>query len=231
MRDHSRSGMTRRWLAGLSALAAVVAADLSPAQALPAAGTRQNAIESPAPVVEVARRERRAQNPVAAGQYAIEFRARYALSYGHSYVMYGQLNSRGEMVQPKIVGLHPASDSSAVYMWGHLVPVPSETGASDGDGDERYTSARWRIPLTAEQYAKVSASIDRLKASSPVWHAALYNCNAFVGDIARSMGMQTPHHWLAPQDYITSLRRMNAGEIATGSLDRATPANRYTGSN
>ncbi|TJW37433.1 MAG: hypothetical protein E5X59_32915, partial [Mesorhizobium sp.] len=68
-----------------------------------------------------------------------------------------------------------------------------------------------RVLLTEAEYRKVVASIRKLQASSPLWHASLYNCNAFVADIARSMGYKTPGTWLRPQQFITKLREMNGG--------------------
>ena len=144
-------------------------------------------------------------------RYFIEFRARYALSYGHSYVVYGRLNEQGGMIHPQVAGLHPKSKSEARYVAGHFVPVPAETGWSDGDLEEEYRSASWRVMLSEAEFKKVSADIRRLQASSPVWHAALYNCNAFVADIARSLGYRTPPIWLRPQEFITQLRKMQTG--------------------
>ena len=159
-------------------------------------------------------------------RHFIEFRSRYALSYGHAYVIFGRLNARGEMVNPQVAGLAPKSDSPTVYVAGHFLPVASSTGWTDGDLEDEYMTANWRIMLTEEEYNKVAANIRRLQASSPSWHAALYNCNAFVGDIARSMGYRTPFHWLRPRQYITRLREMNGGPNAIGvtrSTDRAPP--------
>jgi hypothetical protein len=51
----------------------------------------------------------------------------------------------------------------------------------------------------------------QMQASSPVWHAVLYNCNAFVADIAKSMGLKTPSSTLLmPKDFITQLRDLNS---------------------
>ena len=141
-------------------------------------------------------------------QHFIEFRARYALSYGHSYVLYGRLDAAGNPVNPEVAGLHPKSDSEVPYVLGHFLPVPAETGFSDGDLEEQYRSASWRVLLTEAEYDKVAADIRKLKDSSPVWHASLYNCNAFVGDIAKSMGYKTPPIWLRPQQFITQIRKM-----------------------
>ena len=147
--------------------------------------------------------------PQSESKYFIEFRSRYALSYGHSYVVFGRTNDAGEMVAPEVAGLHPASKSAVPYVLGHIVPVPSETGWSDGDLEEPYRSASWRIILTEQQYDKVVAYIRKLQASSPVWQASVYNCNAFAADVARSMGFRTPPIWLRPQQFMTRLREMN----------------------
>src|SRR5215470_19166236 len=122
--------------------------------------------------------------------YFFEFRARSAASYGHMYVLYGQVNSHGEIIKSDIAGLHPAGDANdcencSVVTWtlGHLLFVPSETGASDGDLEEKYVSARYRVMVDAATYKKVSAHINKLKSDSPVWHALLHNCVSFGNDI------------------------------------------------
>lgn len=143
--------------------------------------------------------------------YFIEFRSRYALSYGHTYVAFGRSTKSGEMINPEVAGLHPRSESAVPYVLGHFVPVEAETGWSDGDLEEQYRSASWRVMLTESEYRKVVADIRKLQASSPVWHAALYNCNAFVADIAKTMGYKTPSIRLRPQQFVTKLREMNAG--------------------
>ncbi len=151
-----------------------------------------------------------------AGRYFIEFRSRYALTYGHTYVVFGRVNSAGQMIDPEVSGLAPATTSAVPYVLGHYIPVPSETGWSDGDLEDRYRSASWRVMLSQGEYNKVVAYIRKLKASSPVWHAVLYNCNAYVGDIAKSMGYKVPNPLLRPQQYITKLREMNGGVGYTG---------------
>ena len=156
-----------------------------------------------------------------ANQYFIEFRSRYALSYGHTYVIFGRLNQAGQMVNPQVAGLAPKSSDPNVYVLGHLVAVPATTGWTDGDLEDAYRSASWRVLLTEAEYRKTAASIRKLQASSPLWHASLYNCNAFVADIASSMGYKTPGIWLRPQQFITKLREMNGGSNAIGSIARA----------
>lgn len=147
----------------------------------------------------------------AGNRYFIEFRSRYALSYGHSYVVFGRTNKAGAMINPEVAGLAPASNSEVPYVLGHIVPVPAETGWSDGDLEERYRSASWRVMLTEPEYREVVADIRKLQASSSTWNATFYNCNAFVASIARSMGYKAPSKWLRPQQFITTLREMNTG--------------------
>lgn len=143
--------------------------------------------------------------------YFIEFRSRYALSYGHTYVIFGRTDKSGRMINPEVAGLAPASTDAAPYVLGHFIPVPAETGASDGDLEEEYRSASWRVMLTEAEYRKTVAFIRQLKAKSKFWQATVNNCNAWTGEIARFMGFKTPPIWLRPQQYISELREMNVG--------------------
>ena len=142
--------------------------------------------------------------------YFIEFRARAAQSYGHTFAVYGRVGQK--ITADQVVGLHPFTESAIPWMAGHLILVPSETGASDGDIEEQYITARYRILLSGQDYLRLVAHMKQMQASSPVWHAVLYNCNAFVADIAKYMGLKTPSSTLLmPKDFITQLRELNAG--------------------
>jgi hypothetical protein len=70
----------------------------------------------------------------------VDFRARTAATYGHAFVWYGKT---GEQLVD-LAGLHPAGDALP-YILGHLMWVPSETGASYGDLDEQYLTASYRV--------------------------------------------------------------------------------------
>ncbi len=89
--------------------------------------------------------------------------------------------------------------------------MPATTGATDGDLEEEYRSASWRVILTKAEYDKTVAYIHELQAKSKFWQATVSNCNAWVGEIARSMGYETPSIWLRPQQFVTELREMNVG--------------------
>jgi len=142
--------------------------------------------------------------------YYVEFRSRSARSYGHTFLIHGRLNANGRIASKTVVGLHPATESSIPWMIGHFVLVPSETGASDGDTEDQYVTARFQVAMSADEYRRFSGFVKELKGKSPVWHAVLYNCNAFIGDIARFMGMETPSStMLMPAEYINGLRDLN----------------------
>lgn len=157
--------------------------------------------------------------PKVAKPYFIEFRARSALSYGHTFAVYGRVGQKNP--QLKVAGLHPFTESSIPWMIGHLVPVPSETGASDGDTEDEYIIARYRVLLSEPEYKTLLATIKKMQDSSPVWHAVLYNCNAFVGDIAKSLGLKAPSSLQMPKEYIDEMRSMNSdgpGTVSVGQL-------------
>jgi hypothetical protein len=159
--------------------------------------------------------------------FYIEFRARNADSYGHTFSIYGKVNANGKVGNFTVAGLHPISESPLPWMIGHLVVVPSETGASDGDSDDQYLLARFHVALSAEEFKKVVAYVKQHQKNSPMWHAVLYNCNAWVGDVAKFMGMDTPSSpLLMPADYIESLKKLNMGKIGIigTPVEVATPA-------
>lgn len=148
---------------------------------------------------------------VAQDLYYLEFRSRTADSYGHTFAMFGRRDAQGRILTREVAGLHPATTSTVPYMMGHVVPVPAETGPSDGDLEDAYMTANYRIDLTRAQYEYVVAYIRELQNSRPLWHAVIYNCNSFVGDIAKHIGLRAPNNMLFPPNYITTLREMNNG--------------------
>lgn len=164
-----------------------------------------------------------------AGKYFVEFRSRSALSYGHTFLVHGRLNQKGEvgeLTAKNVAGFHPAGAGSELWTVGHLVPVPADTGPSDGDLEEEYVTARYRVYLSEAEYSRVSAHIKAKQALATPWHAALYNCNLWVGEIAGFMGLKYPtSHWLYPADYINEMKRLNTPqEVAALSADPTSAA-------
>jgi hypothetical protein len=146
------------------------------------------------------------RKPGAKGPYYVDFRARTAASWGHAFVWYGKTSER----QVEVAGLTPAGDTTT-YVIGHLTLVPSETGASYGDLDPQYLMAHYRVYLNEPDAKRVFAYIKKLQANSPVWNAETFNCTSFIGNIAEFMGLNVPHRWQRPEEYVNSLKAMNGG--------------------
>ena len=142
----------------------------------------------------------------AKGPYFVDFRARTAASWGHAFVWYGKTSERAV----EVAGLTPAGDTLE-YILGHVMPVPSDTGASYGDLDPEYLTAHYRVYLNEADAKKVFAYIKKLRASTPVWNAETMNCTGFIGSIAEFMGLKTPNRWQRPENYVNNLRAMNGG--------------------
>ena len=77
--------------------------------------------------------------------------------------------------------------------------------------------------LTDAEYRALTSSIKKLQDSSPVWHAVLYNCNAFVADIAKSIGLKTPSSLQMPKEFIDDLRQINNSTSVSLSRPAETP--------
>src|SRR6201990_966220 len=130
----------------LAALALVLTGAVQTASAeeievLAAAKRMLASIETPADVPSA----KPARKPVVStgkGPYYVDFRARTAASWGHSFVWYGKSSDR----RVEVAGLTPAGDESA-YVLGYVTFVPSETGASYGDLDPQYLTAHYRVYL------------------------------------------------------------------------------------
>jgi hypothetical protein len=142
----------------------------------------------------------------AKGPYYVDFRARTAASWGHAFVWFGKTSERAV----EVAGLTPAGDTLP-YVIGHLMWVPSETGASYGDLDPQYLTASYRVYLNEPDAKRVFAYIKKLQASSPVWNAEISNCTSFIGSIADFMGLKVPLRWQRPEDYVNRLKAINGG--------------------
>jgi hypothetical protein len=152
-------------------------------------------------------------NPKYGGRYFVDFRARTAASYGHAFLWYGRLKENGKVGAIEVAGLHPATDNVVPYILGHIIPVPSETGASYGDLDEQYLTASYRVYLTESQARNVFAYIKEKQASSPVWQAGTVNCTGFISDVASYMGLRTPTlpTLMYPEDLVKAIKELNGG--------------------
>jgi hypothetical protein len=141
--------------------------------------------------------------------YFVEFRSRGALSFGHTFVLFGKLGEGNRFASYKIAGLHPKGDS-AQYTMGLWVPVAAETGPSDGDVDEQFMTARYCVTLTEAEYNRLVPYIRQLQAEHKTWHGTTYNCNSFGMDVAKFIGLDTPNpNASLPKDLIEKLADLN----------------------
>jgi hypothetical protein len=177
--------------------------DALPSSAMKHAESMAAATPGAPPAISDVKPVRRA---AATGPYYVDFRARTAATYGHAFVWYGKTSEK----QVEVAGLAPAGDELP-YLLGHLIFVPSETGASYGDLDEQYLTASYRVYLNEADAKKVFAYIKHLQETSPLWNAATTNCTAFIGRIATFMGLNAPFHLLKPEEYVNRLRELNGG--------------------
>jgi hypothetical protein len=182
---------------------------LQPTIALPAGTPISNASLVPSSLSE--------KTPNQGARFFVEFRSRAALSFGHVFVMYGEVNERKEIIRSQIAGFVPTGDTRdcencSAYNWmiGYFVPVPGEIATSDGDLEEQYVTARFRIWLNEEKYSRVVAYINQRKANTRLWHALWNNCGGFVRDVAELLGLHpAPPIWMYPKDLVIALREAN----------------------
>jgi hypothetical protein len=142
--------------------------------------------------------------------YYVEFRVAVNGVYGHSYVAYGRLDSLGRPATAAYADIHPTGDLPSMVL-GHFFPMHAATiPEKDTLG---YTIARrFRRPITAAEYARLNAVIAHIRAARHSWSVLAYNCNDFVADVARAVGLQTPTTLALPHDFIPALQAINASK-------------------
>ena len=144
------------------------------------------------------------------GDYYVEFRSRQSWDYGHTFVVFGRVGEAPR--KSNVAGLSPKGDDPQMWVMGHYVPVPADTGWTDGDLEDRYITSRYRVLMNKAQYDRVVAYIRQLQAEHTTWSVELYNCNAFVADIGRFMGLKVPSSsWIYPRIFVGNLRKINTG--------------------
>jgi hypothetical protein len=151
-----------------------------------------------------------AQSPQAAasGAYYVEFRVAQIGTYGHSYIVYGRLNAKGQPAEFRYADLHPIGNYALMAL-GHIVPVPATT-KWDPDVEKLPVSSSWRHKLTAAEYGKLQAAVQRSRTNtSPTWNAVANNCNHYVAGLAKAIGLRTPSDFQVSYTFIPALRDLN----------------------
>jgi hypothetical protein len=84
-------------------------------------------------------------------------------------------------------------------------------------------ATRFRRPLSAAEYRKLELLIARIRAVHHSWSVLGYNCNDFVADVARGMGMKTPTTLSLPYEFIPTLQAINERRLRPTSLLALSP--------
>ena len=139
--------------------------------------------------------------------YYVVFRVAVDGVYGHSYIAYGRLDALGRPATATYADIHPTGDFPTAVL-GHFFPTEAST-SPEKDTLGYKIASRYRRPLTAAEFSRLNSVIDRIRAARHTWSVLGYNCNDFVADVARSMGMQTPTTLSLPYEFIPTLQAMN----------------------
>lgn len=130
--------------------------------------------------------------------YYMEMRLRHTplLPVGHVYIAYGDLGPDGQLLNEGLIMLAPlggyigAGIAGTIPMPGVLTPHPQDCTVKPEAG--------YRISLSAQDYEKLLLAIQKAKADKPNYHLLAYNCNHFMSDIAKSVGILPPRNIYKP---------------------------------
>lgn len=155
------------------------------------------------------------------GSYYIEIRAARIGTYGHSYVVYGRLNARGEPADFHYTDRHPVGNYGLMAL-GHVLPVPANT-KWDPEVLTLPISSTYRQRLTAGQYQNLLRAVRAAQAeTSPTWNALANNCNHYAAALARAAGLKAPTNLQLSYDFVPTMRELN--EQSGAARRSATPA-------
>lgn len=138
--------------------------------------------------------------------YFVDFRADAASLTGHTYIVFGHLNARGQVLAIQNADVYPEDENAAVV--GTLAPIRGEVRVFDGDS-KRAATISYRRYLTAVEYARLLAAIRHERVTERQWSLLLFNCNDFARNIAGSLGLQKAPSLLLPATFVAVLRVLN----------------------
>lgn len=121
--------------------------------------------------------------------------------------MYGRLGFHGRPITRTYADIHPIGNFASMVL-GHFAPMQAST-IPENDTLGHKVGSGFRRWLTTAEYHRLKAVIARIRAAHHSWSILGYNCNDFVPDVARGMGMRTPSTLSLPYDFIPRLEAMN----------------------
>jgi hypothetical protein len=183
------------WTVAVSSVAMTVWAGPAVSQQVPSAR------DTPAASKKVA-------TPAASSGYYVEFRAARIGTYGHSYVVYGRLNARGEPADFHYTDRHPVGNYGLMAL-GHVLPVPANT-TWNPEVLQLPVSSSYRHRLTAGQYHNLVRAVRLAQAEkAPTWNAIANNCNHYAAMLARAAGLKAPENLQLSYDFVPTMRDLN----------------------
>ena len=165
------------------------------------------------------RADRLRDAPPPAGHYFVEFRARPGGVFGHTYVVYGGMDGRGRVLQPRYVGLYPSGAFSQTALLAVLA-VPGNVSTEPADRHRR-PNIVYRRRISPAVYARLAGAVHRERKTPQMWDLIFYNCNSFAAEIANSIGLRTPPTFEFPTDFVRDLYVMNRSNGAVRVHGRA----------
>lgn len=156
------------------------------------------------------------------GRYYIDFRVAQIGAYGHSYVAYGRLSAQGKPADAHYADLHPMGNYLVMAV-GHILPVPANTEWDPEILKLPIASSYFRV-LNAAEYARLQAALRKARADKqPYWNALTNNCNHFLAQLARAIGLRAPMDLQVSYAFVPSLRELNGGGAPARPARRAAP--------
>lgn len=151
---------------------------------------------------------RSAGSEITTGTHVVEFRARTGPDIiGHSYIVYGKQAKDGSIAEATQVGLYPKDVTGFAF---GIIGADARTEPVGLDMSIP-PSVVYRRALTEEEYSRLAAAVERARADPPTWSWTGYNCNTFVADLAREIGLKTPAGatLMAPGIMVSQLKSLN----------------------
>ena len=154
-------------------------------------------------------RARRTRAP-AAREHFIDFRARPGALWGHTFIVYGRVDERGQPLELHRAGLYP-DDGRPGLILGIFVPVPATVRAVPR---RLLRDAERDLPAHAQRRANTRGSRPRWRGCAPTSGPGTCCCTTATTSriaVAHALGLATPPNFLVPNAWVRALRAMNGG--------------------
>lgn len=145
------------------------------------------------------------------GRYFVEFRAVMPVFPGHSYFVHGRLDENGVPVEEsEPIGFYPLLGPVGGSTLG-LFAIPGLTAPDPGDA-KKHTVESYRVELDVDRHSRLMSFVSRWRSEPEPWSLLFNNCNDFIADAARTIGLKAPEGLavMPPYVHIRKLRQLNS---------------------